>query len=33
MSAEQISALGSSIIGTSNRPVQPLGDRTLRIDS
>lgn len=32
MSAEQISTL-RSIIGTSNRPVQPLGDRDLRIDS
>lgn len=32
MSAEQISAL-RSIIGTSNRPVQPLGTRELRLDT
>ena len=30
MSAEQIQAL-QSIIGTSNRPIQPLGDRELRV--
>lgn len=32
MSAEQIGAL-RSIIGTSNRPVQPLGSRQLRLDT
>ncbi|NTZ42115.1 carbonic anhydrase family protein [Altererythrobacter sp. SALINAS58] len=32
MSAEQISEL-RAIIGTSDRPVQPLGDRELRLDS
>jgi carbonic anhydrase len=32
MSGEQIAAL-RSIIGTSNRPVQPLGSRELRVDS
>lgn len=32
MSAEQIAAL-RSIIGTSDRPLQPLGDRELRLDS
>ena len=32
MSAEQIAAL-RSIIGTSNRPVQPLGSRQLRLDT
>ena len=32
MSSEQIAAL-REIIGTSNRPVQPLGDRDLRLDT
>lgn len=32
MSARQIAAL-RSIIGTSNRPVQPLGERELRLDT
>lgn len=32
MSAEQIAAL-RSIVGTSNRPVQPLGSRQLRLDT
>lgn len=32
MSAEQIQSL-RSIIGTSNRPVQPLGNRELRLDT
>jgi carbonic anhydrase len=31
MSSQQISALRSAI-GTSNRPVQPLGDRELKLD-
>lgn len=31
MSSQQLSAL-KSVIGTSNRPVQPLGDRELKID-
>ena len=31
MSSQQLSAL-KSVIGTSNRPVQPLGDRELKLD-